>query len=299
MTSDPAPTAPIDLRTDPLTGSKVIVVGSRQGRPNLPSTGCPFCVGGLESPEPYTVRSFKNRWPALPPGNAEVVLYSSEHGGSLGWLSRDEIRSVIDLWADRYTHFAEKPGVEYTLIFENRGPEVGATIAHPHGQIYAFDEVPPLPAKTMASNAPFDLAPERVVVARGPWTAAVPNAPEHPVVVRIGGEGVPSSLPELSSDQRDSLAAILQETLQRIDCLYDATTPYMMWIHQRPHGDGDWPNARLMIEIASPWRAKGVMRFVAAGELGAGMFFNPVVPEDVADRLRSLPLPLKQPNHGC
>ena len=41
------------------------------GRPNLPSDGCPFCVGGLEAPDPYDVRWFPNRWPALAPGRAD------------------------------------------------------------------------------------------------------------------------------------------------------------------------------------------------------------------------------------
>src|SRR6187455_734036 len=55
--------------TDPYLGTVVHVVASRQARPNLPSTGCPFCVGGLEAPEPYDVRSFPNRWPAYAPGD--------------------------------------------------------------------------------------------------------------------------------------------------------------------------------------------------------------------------------------
>ena len=45
-------TVPADQRTDPYLGTVVHVVGTRQARPNLPSNGCPFCVGGLEAPEP-------------------------------------------------------------------------------------------------------------------------------------------------------------------------------------------------------------------------------------------------------
>ena len=66
-----------ELRTDPLTGVQVQVTGSRQKRPNLPTTGpagCPFCVGGTESPEPYRVRAFRNRWPSFPDDRCEVVL---------------------------------------------------------------------------------------------------------------------------------------------------------------------------------------------------------------------------------
>ena len=59
------------MRRDVLTGDWVNVVGHRQSRPNLPDDGCPFCVGGLEAPEPYDVRWFANRWPALAPGAAD------------------------------------------------------------------------------------------------------------------------------------------------------------------------------------------------------------------------------------
>ena len=60
----------------------------------------------------------------------------------------------------------------------------------------------------------------------------------------------------------------------------------MLWIHQRPFDGGDWPSARLHIEIVTPWRAAGVPRYVAAGEVGSGVFFNPVPPEDAAQALR-------------
>src|SRR5215813_10131204 len=112
-----------DLRFDPLTREWVNVVGHRQGRPNLPDQGCPFCVGGLEAPDPYDVRWFPNRWPAFAPGPpvdldaastraterlpaagaCEVVLFSPEHEQSLSTLPVEQVRKVVDLWADRTT----------------------------------------------------------------------------------------------------------------------------------------------------------------------------------------------------
>src|ERR1700710_2531361 len=59
-----------DVRVNPLTGDEVVIVGRRQDRPNLPTSGCPFCPGGLEAPEEYDVRWFVNRWPPLPEGKA-------------------------------------------------------------------------------------------------------------------------------------------------------------------------------------------------------------------------------------
>src|SRR6188472_960768 len=64
----PAVASGSEFRLDPLTREWVAVVGGRQNRPNLPTTECPFCVGGLEAPDPYVVRAFENRWPPLRPG---------------------------------------------------------------------------------------------------------------------------------------------------------------------------------------------------------------------------------------
>ena len=137
--------------TDPYLGTVVHVVASRQARPNLPSTGCPFCVGGLEAPEPYDVRSFPNRWPALGEGRCEVVLYTPEHDATFASIGAIGVRRVIDLWAER-TAALRAAGAEYVLVFENRGAEVGATISHPHGQIYAYDHVPSRPHRLLTAG---------------------------------------------------------------------------------------------------------------------------------------------------
>ena len=93
-------------------------------------------------------------------------------------------------------------------------------------------------------------------------------------------------LPSLDDAGREGLAVLLVDVLERLDRLFDAETPYMLWIHQRPFDGGDWPTARLHVEIVSPWRATGVPRYVAAGELGSGVYFNPVAPEAAAQSLR-------------
>jgi len=105
-------------RLDPHSGARVHIVAARQNRPNLPSSECPFCVGGLESPEPYDVKSFANRWPALETGACEVVLYSSQHDATFASLGSSGIRNVIDLWAERTTQLQQQNDVDYVLIFE-------------------------------------------------------------------------------------------------------------------------------------------------------------------------------------
>ena len=284
---------PPETRIDPVLGTVVHVVDTRQTRPNLPSTGCPFCVGGLEAPDPYDVRWFPNRWPAMAGGRCEVVLYTPIHEATFPSLGVAGARKVIDLWADRTQQLGARNDVDYVLIFENRGPEVGATIAHPHGQIYAYDHVPARQARRLAAGWAPDKSPgERRITETKGWRAWVPYAPTFPVAIEIAPiERVPD-LPQIDDASRDGLAAILIDVLARLDRLYGQPLPYMMWLNQRPTvastDHAGYDQAWFNIEIVSPWRRAGVQRFIAAAEVASEEFFNPVIPEDVATKLRAL-----------
>jgi UDPglucose--hexose-1-phosphate uridylyltransferase len=275
-----------ELREDAHTGKRTYVVGSRQARPNLPDAGCPFCPGGLEAPELYDVHWFPNRWPSMPDARCEVVLYTPEHDATFWSLGAEGARKVIDLWAERSAALGARPEIAYVLVFENRGAEVGATIAHPHGQIYAFDFVPELPQRELERGNAFDEPGDRLVATAPGWRAWVPEASIFPYALVLVPDGRVPDLPSLDDAGRDGLALLLVDVLERLDRLFDAQTPYMLWIHQRPFDGGDWPQARLHLEIVSPWRAPNVTRFVAAGELGSGVYFNPVSPEAAAQSLR-------------
>lgn len=277
---------------DPLTGAPVVVVAGRQGRPNLPpESGCPFCVGGIEAPEPYEVRSFTNRFPPLPGGRAEVVLYSPRHEAAFWQLGVEGARRVVDLWASRTEDLGARDGVRYVLVFENRGPEVGATISHPHGQIYAFDDVPPQPLAELGGACALCWSPpslEHVVAAAGGWTAWVPAAATWPYELRLAPDAHEPDLPSLRGASRDGFAALLVDALERLDLLFGAPMPYMLWVHQRPTDGGEWSAAHVHVHVAPLLRSAGTPRFVAAGELGSGVAFNPVEPAAAAASLRGV-----------
>jgi UDPglucose--hexose-1-phosphate uridylyltransferase len=276
-----------DLRSDIHTGQRTYVVGSRQNRPNLPSAGCPFCPGGLEAPDAYEVRCVPNRWPPLPDGRCEVVLYTPRHDASFWSLGSAGARRIVDLWAERSAALGARADVAYVLVFENRGASVGATIPHPHGQIYAFDFVPDLPRQELEGGSRFCDPGERLVATAPGWRAWVPRASMFPYSIRLVPDEAVPDLPSLDDGGRGGLSGILVDVLERLDRLFDAQTPYMLWIHQRPFDGGDWPDARLHVEIVSTWRETGVPRYVAAGELGSGVYFNPVRPDIAAENLRA------------
>jgi UDPglucose--hexose-1-phosphate uridylyltransferase len=274
--------ARVDVHTDRV----MYVVAARQGRPNLPASVCPFCPGGLEAPDAYDVRWFPNRWPAMPGNRCEVVLYTPGHDATFWSLGLDRALRVVELWTERTAVLGARPDVAYVLVFENRGAEVGATISHPHGQIYAFDVVPEQPLRELKHGNRFSEPGTRLVAAVPGWQAWVPEAPIFPYTLLVVPDDPVADLPALGSSEREGLARILIDLLERLDRLFDAETPYMLWIHQRPFDGQEWPQARLHVEIVSPWRATGVPRYIAAGELGSGVYFNPVPPEEAARSLR-------------
>jgi UDPglucose--hexose-1-phosphate uridylyltransferase len=293
-----------ELRLDPLTLEWVTIVRHRQDRPNLPSGACPFCPGGLEAPQPYDVKAFPNRWPAMVPGPAvelgagvvrapargaaEVVLYTPDHHATFASLGVEHARRVVDLWAERTEALLARDEIEYVLVFENRGIEVGATIDHPHGQIYAFPFLPPVPRREADVADAFGCPLCRVVPAEaddgaravhdgGEWLAWVPFASGYPFGLLVAPRAHVGTLPELDGRARDGLAAALVDVLARYDRLFDRPFPYMLWIH---------PGVHLHIHLTPPLRSRDVPRFVAGAELGSGTLGNPVAPEDAAAALR-------------
>jgi len=261
----------------------------RQDRPLLPDDSCPFCPGGLEAPGPYDVRRIANRWPALPGERHEVILHSPDHEATFPAIGASGAAKVIELWSQRTAALSARDDVAYVFVFENRGRAIGATIDHPHSQILAFAEIPPVPqAELSAAGCLLCRQPDsRLTVAqRSAWLAHVPWAPSWPFEMLIVPLGHVPDLPAAGADLRRGLAAVLVECLTRLDALLGPAAPYMLWVHQRPAAGGHWPAAHLHLHLAPALRGPGLTRHLAAAEFGAGCFFDPVDPLEAAAQLR-------------
>ena len=181
-----------DLRIDPLTGACVVVTPWRQHRPNQPDGLCPFCPGGLEAPRPYDVRHIPNRWPALPDGRHEVVLHSPDHHASFPALGGRRSARVIELWSARTAALGARDDVGYVFVFENRGRVIGTTIEHPHSQVMAFREIPPIPRSELSAGDCAlcrDPAEALMVTGGSGWQARVPWAPSWPYEMLLSPRG--------------------------------------------------------------------------------------------------------------
>ena len=192
------------------------------------------------------------------------------------------MRKVVHLWAERSERLGGREDISYVLVFENRGAEVGATITHPHGQIYAFDFVPEASLRELEHGTLFDESRRALVATAHGWRAWVPVAPVFPfALLLVPDEQVPD-LPMLSDAGRRGLAEILVHVLGRLDRILAAQTPYMLCIHQRLFDGGASRAHGCTSRSSPPGVAPTYPGNIAAGEL-ARVSTSSVAPEAAAE----------------
>jgi UDPglucose--hexose-1-phosphate uridylyltransferase len=318
-----------ERRYDPATGEWTVHAAHRQDRTFLPAAdACPLCPTRdpnvpTEVPrEAYDFVVFDNRFPSLvaepplpetvatPPyavapatGAAEVVVYSDDHDLKLADMDAPRIARLLDVWADRYAELGKRDEVAYVLVFENKGEAMGVTLHHPHGQVYAFPEIPPRPmAELTAAAKHFErrgtcvrceiVADEtasgaRVVAMNESVVAHVPFAARYPYEVSIAMRRHTASLLDVTAPERRRLAEVLREVLRGYDALFGFPMPYVMVMHQAPTDDGEWQHlAHLHVELLPPFRTATKLKYLAGSELGAGTYVNDTLPEATAATLR-------------
>jgi UDPglucose--hexose-1-phosphate uridylyltransferase len=299
-------------RWDPLAGERVVIAAARQDRTFLPPADmCPLDPSRpghhTEIPaDSYDVVVFENRFPSLaePLGRCEVVCFTSAHDSSFAALPPRRVRTVLEAWVDRTEALSALPGTRQVYCFENRGEEIGVTLHHPHGQIYAFPFVAPRLAQMVEQAASYarsrdggnlfdDLvasevtAGVRVVTRNEHWVAFVPEAARWPYEVRIFPFRRVPDLPALGSAAREAFGPLYLDVLRRFDALFDRPAPYISAWHQAPVGD-DEARGRFAahLQVLSVRRAAGKLKYLAGTESGMGVWINDIVPEEAAQRLR-------------
>jgi UDPglucose--hexose-1-phosphate uridylyltransferase len=321
---------PGEVRFDALSGDWVAVAAHRQSRTHLPPADqCPICpttpANPSEIPAPdYDVVVFENRFPSLGPvtgqlpqgdswgfsapayGRCEVVSFTPEHTGSFAGLGEQRARTVIEAWAQRTEALSALPGIKQVFPFENRGADIGVTLHHPHGQIYAYPYVTPRAGVLAgAAAAHFErndgketlagsiLQSERndgsrMILEAEHFSAYVPFAARWPLEVHLVPHRHVPDLAALNGEERDELTVVYLELLQRLDRLYPTPTPYISAWYQAPLEAGLRESGRLHLQLTSPRRAADKLKFLAGSEAAMGAFINDTTPEAVAERLRSV-----------
>jgi UDPglucose--hexose-1-phosphate uridylyltransferase len=236
-------------------------------------------------------------------GRCEVVCFTAEHEGSFADLPPRRVRTVLEAWADRSAALAAMPGIAQVFCFENRGEEIGVTLHHPHGQIYAYPFVTPRTAQLQARASAYAaagrgnlfgdmLAAEvaagtRLVAGNGQWTAFVPAAARWPYEILIFPDRRVPDLPSLDEDQRSAFGPLYTDVLGRLRALFDGLPPYIAAWYQAPASGGpDRDRFALHLRVMSVRRAPGKLKYLAGSESAMGVWINDVVPETAAQRLR-------------
>ncbi|MDR6637527.1 galactose-1-phosphate uridylyltransferase [Paenarthrobacter nitroguajacolicus] len=334
----PARGEPGEVRYDALSGDWVAVAAHRQARTHLPPADqCPICpttpANPSEIPAPdYDVVVFENRFPSLGPavgdipalpapgfsghgvkgaayGRCEVVAFTPQHTGSFAELGETRARTVIEAWAQRTEALSALPGIKQVFPFENRGADIGVTLHHPHGQIYAYPYVPPRAAQLGAvARKYYDdvdaketlgaslLKAERddgsrMVLEAKHFSAYVPFAARWPLEIHLVPHRSVPDLAALTGEERDELSHVYLDLLKRLDSLYPTPMPYISAWHQAPLDPVLRPAGQLHLQLTSPRRAADKLKYLAGSEAAMGAFINDTTPEAVAERLRNVAAP--------
>ena len=319
-----------ELRLDPLVNEWVAMAAHRQGRIFLPPKElCPLCptTGELltEIPEgDFEVVVFDNRSPSLRPpagdfalpdlvgadtdegaaaGKCEVICFTADHGGSFKLLSPQRVRTLLEAWRDRTAELSTLPYIAHIAPFENRGEEIGVTLAHPHGQIYAYSYLPPRVAKMLevarahhqkTGRVLFDdvVARElrdqvRIIARNEHWIAYTPYASRYPFEIHVTPLVPVADLTELSPAACDSFPSIAIEVMQRLDGVFGIDMAYIAAWHQAPVREGR-DLLRLHWQITSVRRAPGKLKYLAGSESAMGAFIMDMKPEQSAQQLKDV-----------
>lgn len=323
---DPRPET-ATMRQDVLTGEWVSIASNRQNRVFMPPPDQdPLAPQSDENPSEipslYDVAVFENRSPSFGPalthenapqglddlttiglersrtsvGRCEVVCFSPDHEGSFGSQTVSRARTVIEAWAHRTAALSAMPGIEQVFPFENRGAEIGVTLPHPHGQIYAYPFITPRTTALLRSIDAVgpdlfarildtERASGRVVLEGEHFTAFVPFAARWPIEVHLLPHRQVPDFAGLTEPEKDELAPLYRRLLRGIDALYETPTPYIAAWHQAPVSRGR-DTVRLMLQVTSPRRGPERLKFLAGSEAAMGAFIGDVAPEAQAAFIR-------------
>src|SRR6266702_332349 len=254
----------------------------------------------------YDVVVFENRFPSLaePLGRCEVVCFTPNHDSSFAALSPRRVRTVLEAWIDRTQALGALPETRQVYCFENRGEEIGVTLHHPHGQIYAFPFVGPKLAQMVTQAREYAATSDganlfddmvaaevaagtRVVTRNEHWVVFGPGGARWPYEVRIFPVVRVPDLPALDEEARESFGPLYLDVLRRFDALFGQPAPYIAAWHQAPVRDAD-ARGRFAahLQVLSVRRAANKLKYLAGTESGMGVWINDIVPEEAALRLR-------------
>ena len=230
------------------------------------------------------------------PGNGfQELVVTRDHGRPLGLLRKDELSLIIEVYTIRYHALKAEPCIEYILILHNSGSRAGATVPHPHSQIFAIPIIPPDVARSLSGSRAYfhkhrrcvhcDVLrselrqKERVIYQNRSFVIFAPYAPKAAYEVRIFPKEHEARFEVIDPRQKENLAEALQFIFSRIYKVLK-NPDYNFFIHTAPPKDAHARHYHWHMEIVPRIATWGGL------ELGAGIEVVKVAPEETARILR-------------
>ncbi|NQY36603.1 MAG: UDP-glucose--hexose-1-phosphate uridylyltransferase [Alteromonadaceae bacterium] len=235
-------------------------------------------------------------------GESRVICFSPDHSKTLPQLSNSEILTIVDTWQSQYKELGEK--YTWVQVFENKGSVMGCSNPHPHGQIWAQQQLPSLVMrKQQAQKAYFEQYgtnllqdyvakevenKERIVVINDDWLVVVPYWASWPFETLVLPMFPVSRMTDLNGSQKLNLADILKQITVKYDNLFSCSFPYSMGWHGAPFDNEKHDEWTLHASFFPPLlRSATVRKFMVGYEMMAEAQRD-LTAEQAADRLRNL-----------
>jgi UDPglucose--hexose-1-phosphate uridylyltransferase len=233
-----------------------------------------------------------------------VVCFAPRHNLTIANMEAADLRRVVDTWVEQYVELGGRDEINYVQIFENRGAMMGASNPHPHCQIWSSHGLPNEVSKEQASLLKWrerrgscllceyarleQEGGERVVEENEAFLTVVPFWAVWPFETMVIARRHLSSIEQLTGEERDGLADILQRTTARYDRLFHVSFPYSMGFHQRPTDGAVHDEHHLHLHFYPPLlRSATVRKFLVGYEMLATPQRD-ITAESAAARLRGV-----------
>lgn len=232
-------------------------------------------------------------------GDHEVIITRS-HNVLTAFLPDDIMDLNLKVYVERMRELSNHPEVEYVHVVQNHGRDGGASILHPHSQIFATPFVPEhLHDEVTGSYLYFQETgaciycetiykeledKERIVLDDKDFLVFAPFASRMPYALRIIAKKHRASFMDITTNERQSLVKVLKYVLQKI--YYKLNNPaYNYYIHTLPVTHSLLTRYD---ERSYHWHLEILPRLNVWGgfELGSEVYVNTVLPETAADTLR-------------
>ena len=312
-----------EIRRNPFTGEWILYSEKRQDRPDRKKDKCPLCVGSDEVPNFSKPLRVNNKYPALSLegeikrhklgefyekmngyGNCQLVVYTDNHNAKFVSLTPENIMDIFEVWMNATKESSKNASLKYILPFENYGSDVGATLIHPHGQIYNFPFLPNEIQKEFDTIQEYReknsecmvckyLSTEldkavRIVYHDDNIIALIPYHAKYAYDVYIYPKRHYNYLHQGTRSELNTFIDLLPRVIEALNTIFERDVSYSLSLHQAPLNTKNSSFYHLYFKLHTPQRNPDSLKLLGAVETSTETFINGILPETAAGKLRKI-----------